>query len=179
MSIFGAEFRVRGLVQGVGFRPTVWRLAHRYALSGEVLNDGAGVLICAWGTPEQLSDFEIAIAREPPPLARIDSIERSALTGAPPANGFRIVASQTGSVSTGIVADAATCPACLEDVLDPANRRYRYPFTNCTHCGPRLSIVTAIPYDRASTSMTAHEADRGNGGPVASRDRKEYLCTTT
>lgn len=155
MDIVGAQFRVQGLVQGVGFRPTVWRLATRLGLNGDVLNDASGVLIHAWGTDAQLRDFEAAILREPPPLARITSIERSHLVSAVPPQGFHIAQSRGGTVSTGIVADAATCHACIEDIRDPTNRRYRYAFTNCTHCGPRLSIVRAIPYDRATTSMAA------------------------
>lgn len=155
-NVTGVAIRVRGLVQGVGFRPTVWRLARAFGLTGEVLNDGEGVLIRAWGTPEALARFEAALAAEPPPLARVDSIERSELSGGRAVSEhFCIVASERGAVATGIAADAATCPACLQEVLDPANRRYRYPFANCTHCGPRLSIVQAIPYDRGSTSMAA------------------------
>ncbi len=149
----GISIRVRGLVQGVGFRPTVWRLAQRFGLSGEVLNDGQGVLIRAWGPAAALTGFELALSAEAPPLARIDSIECTPLKAAYEGAGFRIVESQRGAVKTGIAADAATCPACLADIRDPSNRRYRYPFTNCTHCGPRLSIVHAIPYDRATTSM--------------------------
>ena len=149
----GISIRVRGLVQGVGFRPTVWRLAQRFGLSGEVLNDGEGVLIRAWGPAAALAEFELALSSEAPPLARIDAIECTPLETAFDGAGFRIVESQRGAVRTGIAADAATCPACLADIRDPANRRYRYPFTNCTNCGPRLSIVRAIPYDRATTSM--------------------------
>ena len=149
----GVSIRVRGLVQGVGFRPTVWRLAQRFGLSGEVLNDGEGVLIRAWGPAAALAEFELALSAEAPPLARIDAIECTPLEAACQGAGFRIVESQRGAVKTGIAADAATCPDCLADISDPANRRYRYPFTNCTNCGPRLSIVHAIPYDRATTSM--------------------------
>ena len=149
----GISIRVRGLVQGVGFRPTVWRLAQRFGLSGEVLNDGEGVLIRAWGPAAALAEFELALSAEAPPLARIDAIECTPLAAAFDGAGFRIVESQRGAVRTGIAADAATCPACLADLRDLANRRYRYPFTNCTNCGPRLSIVRAIPYDRATTSM--------------------------
>ncbi len=149
----GISIRVRGLVQGVGFRPTVWRLAHRLGLAGEVMNDGEGVLIHAWGPAPALVEFELALSAEAPPLARIDSVECAPLEARGDITGFRIVESQKGEVRTGIAADAATCPACLADIGDPANRRYRYPFANCTHCGPRLSIVRAIPYDRAATSM--------------------------
>jgi len=149
----GISLRVRGLVQGVGFRPTVWRLANRLGIMGEVLNDGEGVLIHAWGPASALHEFELALSAEAPPLARVDSVECTPLQARFEGAGFQIVQSQRGTVRTGIVADAATCPACLADIRDRSNRRYRYPFTNCTHCGPRLSIVRAIPYDRATTSM--------------------------
>jgi hydrogenase maturation protein HypF len=151
----GAEFRVRGQVQGVGFRPAVWRVARRLGLAGAVLNDGAGVLIRVWGAADDISAFEAALLREQPPLARIESIQRTSVLEPSPSGPFVIAESHAGAVSTGIVPDAATCPECLAEVLDPANRRYRYPFTNCTQCGPRLSIVKAIPYDRAATSMAA------------------------
>lgn len=144
---------MRGLVQGVGFRPAVWRLATSFGLRGEVLNDGEGVLIRAWGPPDALDGFSLSLRREVPRLARIDDIVRQPLPGGPESDEFRIVGSGAGRVRTGVVADAATCPECLAELFDPANRRYRYPFTNCTHCGPRLSIVRAIPYDRATTSM--------------------------
>jgi hydrogenase maturation protein HypF len=142
------------MVQGVGFRPWVWHLARSAGLSGETFNDGQGVLIRAWGTAGQLAAFEQALRRDPPPLARVDTVERLPLSGVAPSN-FRIVPSQRGAIATGIVPDAATCSACLAELFDRSNRRYRYPFTNCTHCGPRLSIVTAVPYDRATTSMAA------------------------
>ncbi len=145
--------RVRGLVQGVGFRPSVWRLARSFALAGEVLNDGDGVLIRAWGPAESVRGFLDRLPREAPPLSRIDGIEVAALSEAGEGGDFVIVESAGGAVRTGVVPDAATCPACLDEVMDPADRRHRYPFANCTHCGPRLSIVRAIPYDRANTSM--------------------------
>jgi len=150
----GERIRIRGLVQGVGFRPMVWRVANGIGVRGRVVNDGEGVLIEAWGGAAELEALCSQIRAQCPPLARIDSIDRAALTEtAPPEPGFRIAASRPGAVHTGIVADAATCPACLAEIFDPENRRYRYPFTNCTHCGPRLSIVKGIPYDRANTSM--------------------------
>ena len=152
----GVSIRVRGLVQGVGFRPTVWRIAKRLGLTGTVMNDSEGVLIRVFGYPATLVEFEVALPSEVPSLARIDTIETAPLPGRPPAD-FRIVASRSGAVTTSVVPDAATCPACLADIRDPSNRRYRYPFTNCTLCGPRLSILRAIPYDRASTSMAAFE----------------------
>lgn len=153
-SPLGTRLRVRGLVQGVGFRPTVWRLARDLDLLGDVRNDGAGVLIRLWGPAARISAFTGALRAQCPPLARIDSIEAGGLAGPAPTD-FRIIASERGAVQTAVVPDAATCAACAAEIADPANRRYRYPFTNCTHCGPRLSIVRAIPYDRANTSMAA------------------------
>jgi hydrogenase maturation protein HypF len=145
--------RVRGLVQGVGFRPTVWRLARECALRGDVRNDGQGVLVRALGEADAIEGFCRRLLQECPPLGRIDALERTDLTEPFAAVDFSIVASDSGEVRTGVVADAATCQACLQEIRDPANRRYRYPFTNCTHCGPRLSIVGGIPYDRVNTSM--------------------------
>ncbi|MDB6142020.1 MAG: hypF [Pseudomonas sp.] len=150
----GETIRVRGLVQGVGFRPTVWRLARDCGLCGEVRNDAEGVLIHVWGDRAARETFCRRLHDEAPPLSRIDSIEITPLKGPAPVTDFRIVKSAGGQVHTGIVADAATCAACLSEVFDPANRRYRYAFTNCTHCGPRMSIVRAIPYDRRHTSMS-------------------------
>lgn len=144
---------MRGLVQGVGFRPTVWRLAQACGLLGDVRNDGAGVLIRVAGTRDAIGRFCTLLRDECPPLARIDALERSATRLPPDLDGFHIIASESGEVHTGVVADAATCAACRAEIDDPADRRYRYPFTNCTHCGPRLSIVRGIPYDRANTSM--------------------------
>ena len=148
---------VRGLVQGVGFRPTVWRLAQRHGLRGWVANDGRGVSIHVCGATDGVDAFVRALSLEAPPLARVEQVERAAAEWLPSDQRFEIVASRgSGSaVQTGVVADAATCAACLREVLDPFTRRFRYPFTNCTHCGPRLSIIEAIPYDRAATTMRA------------------------
>ncbi len=157
----GERIRVRGLVQGVGFRPTVWRLANARQLRGDVINDGDGVLVRIWAKSQDIDAFCRDLYKNCPPLARIDALEREPLTApAPAADGFVIAASRTTDVHTGIVADAATCAACRDEILDPADRRYRYPFTNCTHCGPRLSIVRGIPYDRANTSMAAFGSAR-------------------
>ncbi len=153
MHSIGEEIRVRGLVQGVGFRPTVWRIAHELGLAGEVRNDGEGVLIRVWGDAERRDVFCARLVAECPPLARIAALERMPAAGGPAGEDFRIVASARGEVRTAVVPDAATCGACRAEVADPADRRHRYAFTNCTHCGPRLSIVRAIPYDRANTSM--------------------------
>ena len=145
--------RVRGIVQGVGFRPAVWCHAREEHICGRVWNDSEGVLIHAWGSKEQLDRFVHRISSNPPPLAVIDVMEREPLDDPRIPQEFTIVASEAGDTRTGVAADAATCPVCLQEVIDPVNRRYRYPFTNCTHCGPRLSIVRAVPYDRANTSM--------------------------
>jgi hydrogenase maturation protein HypF len=152
-SLIAQRIRVRGLVQGVGFRPSVWRLAGECGLSGEVWNDSQGVEMVVSGSSEQIDAFCSRLVEEAPPLARIDTIERHACESRPVADGFRIQPSRGGEARTGVVPDAAICPDCRREIDDPDDRRYRYPFTNCTHCGPRLSIVERIPYDRANTSM--------------------------
>ncbi|MBV9289632.1 MAG: carbamoyltransferase HypF [Hyphomicrobiales bacterium] len=146
------EIRVRGRVQGVGFRPTVWRIAHELDLAGEVLNDGEGVLVRVRGARNAVEAFVKRMAGEPPPLARIDAIETRSFEGELP-DDFRIAESLPGEARTQVTPDAAVCRACAQEVLDPCERRFRYPFANCTHCGPRLTVVRAIPYDRANTSM--------------------------
>jgi hydrogenase maturation protein HypF len=147
--------RVRGLVQGVGFRPTMWRLAQRHGLRGTVSNDGDGVRIHICGPAAAVEAFVLNLPAESPPLARIDQIERQPAIGLPLDAGFHIAASESSAVSTGVTPDAASCAACVQEVFDPFARRFRYPFTNCTHCGPRLSIVRQVPYDRVHTSMAA------------------------
>ncbi|WP_415880848.1 carbamoyltransferase HypF [Methylomonas sp. TEB] len=151
----GKAIRARGVVQGVGFRPAIWHLAREFGLAGSVWNDAEGVMIHVYGNAADLERFAAAIPQQLPPLARLDALEINDLAGEAADSEFRIVASQSGRVETAIAADAATCPDCLADIADPCNRRYRYPFTNCTHCGPRLSIVHSVPYDRCHTSMAA------------------------
>lgn len=148
---------VRGVVQGVGFRPFVFRLAREEGLAGFIGNDTGGITIEVEGPASRVEAFALRLRAEAPPLARIDSV---AVCTLPPTGetGFRIVASEIlGRVSTGIPADAATCPDCLGELLDPGDRRYRYPFLNCTNCGPRFSITRRIPYDRPQTSMAQFE----------------------
>jgi hydrogenase maturation protein HypF len=145
--------RVRGLVQGVGFRPTVWRLARRHGLRGSVLNDGQGVRIHVCGAPEALDHFVSSLLHESPPLARIDQLEHSPAALLPYDADFQIAPSETSAAHTAVVPDAASCRECVAEIFDPFARRFRYPFTNCTHCGPRLAIVEGIPYDRAATTM--------------------------
>ena len=144
---------VRGVVQGVGFRPFVFRLAHETQLAGFIGNNTDGVTIEIEGAEPRLEEFLLRLQTDAPPMARIDSVAVEDLvpTGE---SEFRIVHSQVlGQVSTGIPADAATCPDCLRELLDPTDRRYRYPFINCTNCGPRFTITRRIPYDRPQTSM--------------------------
>ncbi|MFA9461590.1 carbamoyltransferase HypF [Thiohalorhabdus methylotrophus] len=145
--------RVDGLVQGVGFRPFVWHLAREEGLRGRVWNDAEGVGIALWGPQAGRERFRRRLRAEAPPLARIDAV-RSVPVGEerPPAD-FTIVSSGEGPARTGIVPDAPVCAACLEELFDPAGRRNRYAFLNCTHCGPRYTITGAVPYDRPSTAL--------------------------
>ncbi|MEH1976210.1 MAG: carbamoyltransferase HypF [Nostoc sp.] len=149
------EIRVRGTVQGVGFRPTVYRLAKACGLRGDVCNDGQGVLIRVSGSEEALTEFVARLQTECPPLAKINELTRTPYKGKFNFNNFVIANSVNSAIKTEIVPDAATCPQCQQEIFDPFSRFYRYPFTNCTHCGPRLSIIRAIPYDRCNTSMSA------------------------
>lgn len=144
------RLRVRGAVQGVGFRPFAYGLAARLSLSGFVRNDGEGVLIEVEGPSAQAFLKELETA--PPPLARIDSVEVAAIA-ATGGEGFAIDATRQGKSTTRIGADAAVCEACLDELFDPNSRFFGYPLINCTHCGPRYTLTRALPYDRAQTSM--------------------------
>ena len=146
------EVRVRGRVQGVGLRPVLWRMARELGLAGEVRNDGEGVLLRIGGEWSRLTTFVASIPRELPPLARIDGIETRHYAGVL-SGEFRIAESFGGEAHTEISPDAVICAACAAELCDRGDRHYRYPFTSCTHCGPRLSIVRRIPYDRAATTM--------------------------
>ncbi|MCA0869543.1 carbamoyltransferase HypF [Seohaeicola saemankumensis] len=152
--IEGRRIRVRGQVQGVGFRPFVWQLARRFGLRGRVLNDPEGVLI--WAGGGDLDGFEHALTAEAPVLARVDAVERAAARFEAGA-GFEIVASEGSGAETRVTPDAATCPACLAEIRDPGDRRFGYAFANCTHCGPRFTILRGLPYDRAQTTMASFE----------------------
>ncbi|MBN9389290.1 MAG: carbamoyltransferase HypF [Chloroflexi bacterium] len=144
---------VQGLVQGVGFRPFIYGLALRLDLGGFVLNDSEGVTIEIEGSPEQLVAFHSALHDELPPLARVDSLV-TALIPTHHESAFRIVHSQAGGEKHALISpDSATCPDCLHELFDPHDRRYRYPFINCTNCGPRFTIVKDVPYDRDQTTM--------------------------
>lgn len=149
------RLRVRGQVQGVGFRPTVHRLAHALGLSGWVRNDAEGVLLEVQGPGPAVRELVERLQREAPPLARIGALEPSAV---PLRNetGFVIVASPAPAAAparTAVTPDTAPCVDCLAELFDPQDRRWRHAFINCTHCGPRFTLTRALPYDRATTSM--------------------------
>jgi len=159
------RIRVRGVVQGVGFRPFVHRVATREGLGGRVWNDGEGVVIEAEGSGATLDAFARSLSDEAPPLARVVSVtsERVAPIGE---RAFEVVASHGGGRSAIVPPDVATCDDCLHELFDPTDRRYRYPFVNCTNCGPRLTIVVRVPYDRPSTTMASF--------PLCPDCRREY-----
>ncbi|MDH5751309.1 MAG: Sua5/YciO/YrdC/YwlC family protein, partial [Deltaproteobacteria bacterium] len=147
------RLEIQGTVQGVGFRPFVHRLAGKHALGGFVNNGGRGVLIELEGPPEALEGFLADFKDTLPPLARVERLVRSDIQPRGE-RGFRIEASdQDGDRFTLISPDIATCPACLEELEDPADRRFGYAFINCTDCGPRFTIIRDIPYDREKTTM--------------------------
>jgi hydrogenase maturation protein HypF len=160
------EIRVRGTVQGVGFRPTVWRLACDEGLVGEVFNDGFGVLIRTTGNSGAISQFLTRLHSEAPPLSQIENVETQVLN-LQDFEDFRIAESVSGENCTRVTPDAAICAACRAEVLDPSERRYGYPFANCTHCGPRFSIVKEVPYDRVNTTMADF--------PMCAACQSEYL----
>jgi hydrogenase maturation protein HypF len=148
-----AKVTVRGVVQGVGFRPFVYRLATQLELNGWVLNAAHGVFIEVEGARDKVHSFLLRLEKEKPPLAVIQSLEFSLLDTVG-YDGFDIRYSErSGRKTVLILPDVAVCTDCLREILDPENRRYRYPFTNCTNCGPRFTIIEALPYDRAHTSM--------------------------
>jgi hydrogenase maturation protein HypF len=158
---------IRGAVQGVGFRPFVYRLASEMNLPGWILNSPQGVFLEVEGAPADLESFLLRLQNEKPAPSFIQSLEFSFLDPVH-FSGFEIRSSaQDGIQSALILPDIATCSECLSEVLDPANRRYRYPFTNCTNCGPRFTIIESLPYDRPNTSMKSFE--------MCSSCREEYV----
>ncbi|MDR3374156.1 MAG: carbamoyltransferase HypF [Ancalomicrobiaceae bacterium] len=159
------RIRFRGRVQGVGFRPTVWRVARAMGLDGAVKNDADGVEVTLAGGRAVAERFVERMHAECPPLALIESVEIVEAAGRIAA-GFVITTSGQGRMATEVTPDAVTCADCLAEIADPTSRRYRYPFTNCTNCGPRLTIVTSAPYDRPRTTMA--------GFPMCVECRSEY-----
>ena len=148
---------VRGIVQGVGFRPFVYALARRHGLSGLVRNDAEGVHVEAEGAPPELDLFLRHLREDAPPLAVVEAVTWRPLAVLDEA-GFRIEESREGVRRLALVSpDVATCEDCLAELFDPSDRRYRYPFTNCTNCGPRFTISRSVPYERATTTMAHFE----------------------
>ncbi|HEV3053205.1 MAG TPA: carbamoyltransferase HypF [Solirubrobacteraceae bacterium] len=146
--------RVRGTVQGVGFRPYVYRLAGELGLAGWVLNDAHGVLLEVEGDGDAVDAFIARLGPDAPPLAVVDGVEVSGVAPHGDGGGFAIRPSPRGEAPDApVTPDSATCEECLHELFDPADRRYRYPFVNCTNCGPRFTIVRGIPYDRPYTTM--------------------------
>ncbi len=150
------RFRIRGVVQGVGFRPFVHRIAVARGLTGSVGNDADGVFVVVEGDPARVDDFAQALRREAPAAARIEDVQTEPLVPAGLA-GFTIeasvVAGRSAAQPLAVGPDLSTCPDCLRELFDPADRRHRYPFLNCTACGPRYTIVVDVPYDRERTAM--------------------------
>lgn len=157
---------IRGAVQGVGFRPFVYRLASEMELPGWVFNSSQGVFIEVEGERPILEEFLLRLEREKPPLAIIQSLEFSFLDPIGYPDFVIRHSEEAGEKTVLILPDIATCPECRREVGDPSDRRYHYPFTNCTHCGPRFTIIQALPYDRPNTSM-AHF-------PLCPDCRREY-----
>jgi hydrogenase maturation protein HypF len=156
------QILVRGTVQGVGFRPFIFSLAKQSALKGKVFNNASGVLIDVEGDEQAIVRFADEIKLKPPPLSIIESVELKNLPTPAFYKDFRIVESETnGAKFVPVSADTATCADCLREMFDPKNRRYRYPFINCTNCGPRFTIIESIPYDRSRTTMRDFEMCAG------------------
>lgn len=156
---------INGIVQGVGFRPFIFRVAHDLGLSGWVRNTPAGIEIEIQGTKSGLAAFDRALVSDLPPLAMITSHAREDIPLTDDSS-FSILASSSGEPAIQIAPDSGVCPDCLAELFDPDNRRYRYPFITCTNCGPRYSIITGIPYDRPKTTMAAF--------PLCPDCRQEY-----
>ncbi len=177
--VAAARVRVSGVVQGVGFRPFVWRLARDLNLVGWVRNDAAGVEIHAEGGDRALEALTQRLRDEAPPLARIDDVSVAAV--APVGlTGFVIEESAGGRVTTAIGHDTAPCPDCLAELFDPANRRYRHAFITCTHCGPRFTVTRRLPYDRPQTSLAPFslcpDCAREYADPADRRFHAETTC---
>jgi len=164
--VVAAAVRVEGIVQGVGFRPFAYALATRLGLAGLVGNDVDGVFAEVEGSPAAVAEFLRALERDAPPLARVERVTATPMAPAGTAS-FEIVASDLGGRRRALIAaDTATCADCLRELADPADRRFRYPFINCTNCGPRFTIVRDVPYDRPLTTMA--------GFPMCEQCAAEY-----
>ena len=161
------RIELRGIVQGVGFRPFVWRLARQLSLRGSVCNDSAGVVIEVQGPAATVAQFGLLVQSQSPPLAVVDRVTKQEVPLVAGETQFVILDSrQQPSESSPIPADLSVCDLCLQELFDPGNRRFRYPFINCTNCGPRFSLITDLPYDRDHTTMRRFE--------MCERCRAEY-----
>ena len=173
------RIRVSGVVQGVGFRPFVWRLAQELDLAGWVRNDAAGVEIAAEGAADQMRALLERLRLDAPPLARVDAVEAQASTPQG-GHGFVIVESQGGKVGTAISHDTVICAECLAELCEPKSRRWRHGFITCTHCGPRYTVTRRLPYDRSQTSMAAFplcaDCAREYADPADRRYHAETIC---
>ncbi|MCJ7809714.1 MAG: acylphosphatase, partial [Desulfobulbaceae bacterium] len=148
-----AKGTIEGIVQGVGFRPFIYQLAGRYHLTGYVSNTSAGVDLEVEGPLEQIQAFQQAIPSESPPLAHISAVTWEEISPERDKH-FSIITSKAGSERTALISpDVCICSQCFTEMMDPLDRRYRYPFINCTNCGPRYTIIEDVPYDRAVTTM--------------------------
>ncbi|MBN9100702.1 MAG: carbamoyltransferase HypF, partial [Pseudonocardia sp.] len=160
------RFTVTGVVQGVGFRPFVWRLATSLSLSGFVGNSSTSVFVEVQGPAAALAEFARRLAPDAPPLAQVTSVGWEEIPVAA-AEGFAIVPSRAADgAATAIPPDVAVCDDCVRELFDPADRRFRHPFVTCTNCGPRFTIIRALPYDRPATTMA--------GFPLCDRCAAEY-----
>jgi len=144
---------ITGMVQGVGFRPFVWRTAHACAITGSVQNNPGGVVIYAEGSEESLAHFSRTLSSSCPPLAKITSFTQKETTPVGATDFIIIRSTSAGAYTVQVSPDITVCDDCRAELFDPADRRYRYPFINCTNCGPRFTIIRDLPYDRAATSM--------------------------
>ncbi|MCT8979355.1 carbamoyltransferase HypF [Shewanella algae] len=153
-ALVAQSFNIKGIVQGVGFRPWIFQLAKRFQLTGHVLNDGQGVSILVQGPEMALAGFRAALDTERPPLCRIDELTVSHAQ-VQDLQDFTIAHSSAGQAAAIVTvgSDKSSCDACLAEIRDPNNRHFGYPFTNCTHCGPRYTIIRNLPYDRHNTAM--------------------------
>ncbi len=175
------QIQITGIVQGVGFRPFVSSLAAKNALNGRVANNESGVVVDLEGDRLQIENFIDTLQTNPPPLSSIDSVTRRDIATAANFESFEIAASlQNGAKSVPVSPDVATCSDCLRELFDPSNRRYMYPFINCTNCGPRITIVESVPYDRARTTMREFEmcvaCDAEYNDPTNRRFHAEPTC---
>lgn len=152
-AVAAVALHVTGQVQGVGFRPFVYRIATGLGLKGTVRNDASGVVIELFGEPSWIEDFVKALASECPPLARIDTLVRREIESAAAPNSFQIAESQHAGRPDRVTVDSATCADCLREMLDPSDRRHAHALINCTNCGPRYTIINDVPYDRPLTTM--------------------------